>query len=404
MKLWKKDYDVNKEVEKFTVGNDFLLDKKLVYFDCIASMAHAKMLNKIGVLKEDELKKLIEGLNGIIELNKKGKFTIKQEDEDCHTAIENYLTEKYGNAGKKIHTGRSRNDQVLVALRLYEKSELNKIIDLIDNLIISINKKIKSYGAVKLPGYTHMQKAMPTSIKIWFGAYVDSLKDDKKILQSILGIIDQSPLGSAAGFGVPVFELDKKMTAELLNFKKVQENPIYCQNSRGKFEALVIDGLVQVMMDLNKIATDLIVFSMKEFGYFELPNEFCTGSTIMPQKKNPDVLEVLRAKYSMILGYDLQIKSLYSNLISGHNKDMQLTKEPLMKSIDLVKDSLKIISLIFDGIGINKKNCEKALTPEIYATEEAYKLAKKGKPFREAYKKIAKNLQDKEYIKNNRVS
>lgn len=395
MKLWKKDYDVDKEIEKFTVGNDYLLDKKLVYFDCIASIAHAKMLKKIGILNNNELKKLIKGLNGIIELNKKNKFQIKQSDEDCHTAIENYLTKKYGNAGKKIHTGRSRNDQVLVALRLYEKEEINKIINLIDNLIISINKKIKLSENIKLPGYTHMQKAMPTSIKIWFGAYVDSLKDDKKILQSILDIIDQSPLGSAAGFGVPVFDLDKKMTAKLMNFKKVHENTIYCQNSRGKFEAFIVDGLVQIMMDLNKIATDLIIFSMKEFGYFELPKEFCTGSTIMPQKKNPDVLEVLRAKYSMILGYDLQIKSLYSNLISGHNKDMQLTKEPLMKSIDLVKDSLKIASLIFNGIKVNKKNCEKALTPEIYATEEAYKLVKKGKPFREAYKKITKNLQNK---------
>jgi argininosuccinate lyase len=392
MKLWKKDYDVNKEIEKFTVGNDFLLDKKLVYYDCIASVAHAKMLKKIGILNEPELKKLISGLKEIINLDKKNKFEIKQSDEDCHTAIESYLTKKYGDVGKKIHTARSRNDQVLVALRLYEKDEIENIMDLIDKLIISINKKIKSYGNVKVAGYTHMQKAMPTTIKTLFGAYADALKDDKIILKNILEIIDKNPLGSAAGFGVPVFLIDKKMTAKLLSFKEIQENPIYCQNSRGKFEALIVDGLVQVMMDLNKIATDLIIFSMKEFGYFELPKEFCTGSSIMPQKKNPDVLELLRAKYSVILGYDTQLKNLYANLISGYNRDLQLTKEPLIKSIDLTKDCLKINSMIFDGIKVDKNNCEKSLSKELYATEEAYKLVKKGKSFRDAYKEVGKKV------------
>lgn len=390
-KLWKKDYNINKEIEKFTVGNDYLLDKKLVYYDCIASIAHAKMLKKIGVLNETELKKLIKGLNEIIELDKKGKFDIKLEDEDCHTSIENYLTKKYGEAGKKIHTARSRNDQVLVALRLYEKHEISNVLNLIDNLILSVNKKIKSSGNIKLPGYTHMQKAMPTTIKMWFSAYIEALKDDLEVIDEAYEVIDQSPLGSAAGFGIPVFKIDRKMTAKLLNFNQVQET-MYCQNSRGKFESLVVNALVQIMMDLNKIATDLITFSMKEFGYFEIPKKFCTGSSIMPQKKNPDALELIRAKYSIIIGYDTQLKNLYSNLISGYHRDAQLTKEPLMKSINLVKDCLKIICLVFDGVKVNKKNCEKALTKELFATEEAYKLVKKGMPFRDAYKKVGKKF------------
>lgn len=391
MKLWKKDYGLNKEIEKFTVGNDHLLDKKLVYFDCIASIAHAKMLGKIGVLNKSELKKLIKGLNEIIQLDKQGKFIINKGDEDCHTSIENYLTKKYGGAGKKIHTGRSRNDQVLVALRLYEKNEIKNILGHIDNLISSINKKIRCFGNVKLPGYTHMQKAMPTSIKLWFESYIAALKDDKNLIEHILEIIDKNPLGSAAGFGVPVFDIDRKMTTKLLGFKEVQDM-VYCQNSRGKFESLIVNSLVQVMMDLNKIATDLIIFSMTEFGYFSLPKEFCTGSSIMPQKKNPDVLELVRAKYSIILGYDAQLKNLYSNLISGYNRDLQLSKEPLMESIDLIKECLKITSLVFDKLKINKKNCEKALSKELYATEEAYKLVKKGMSFRDAYKEVGKKV------------
>ncbi len=390
-KLWEKGYDVDKEIEKFTVGEDYLLDQKLVYYDCVASIAHAKMLKKIGILDDAELKKLIEGLNGIIRLSKVNKFEIKQGDEDCHTAIENHLVNIYGDVGKKIHTGRSRNDQVLTAMRLYEKEEVKKISSLIDILIKTVEEKIKTYGKIKLAGYTHMQKAMPTTIEKWFNAYVEALKDDKKVIENVLSIIDKSPLGSAAGFGVPVLDIDKKMTAKELGFSSVMET-MYCQNSRGKYEAMIVDSIVQVMMDLNKIATDLIMFSMKEFGYFSLPEEFCTGSSIMPQKKNPDVLELLRAKYSVVLGYDTQIKSLCAGLISGYNRDMQLTKEPLIKSVDICKNSLKICALVIDGVKVNKEKCEKSLSSELYATEEAYKLVKKGMAFRDAYKEVGKKF------------
>ena len=392
MKLWKKDYDLNKEIEKFTVGNDYLLDKKLVKYDCIASIAHAKMLKKTGILNASELNKIIKGLNEIIKLDQKGKFKINQEDEDCHTAIEKYLTKKYGAAGKKIHTARSRNDQVLTALRLYEKEELKKIKALLSQYKGSLVAIIKKYGKIKIPGYTHMQKAMPTDIKTWLGSFVSSLEDDLKLLDAVYSIIDKSPLGSAASFGVPLIKIDKKMTASLMGFSKVMINPMYAQLSRGKFEATILHLLSQIMLDLNKLATDLMLFNMQEFGFISLPKEFCTGSSIMPQKKNPDVLELVRAKYHVVLGEEFKVKSMISNLISGYNRDLQLTKEPVIKSVDTVKSCINMIVLVVPKIKIDEKKCKEALTKQLYATEEAYKLVKKGIPFREAYKKVSRKF------------
>ena len=393
MKLWQKDYDLNTEIEKFTVGNDYLLDEKLAAFDCKASIAHAKMLKNIGILKDSELKKLTEGLNEIINLHSKGKFEIKQEDEDCHTAIENFLVKKYGDLGKKIHTARSRNDQVLTALRLYEKDELVKIKELLNRLKEKLEKIAGDYGTVPIPGYTHMQKAMPSSINQWLGCFVSSINDDIKLLNFIYELIDHSPLGSAAGFGVPVFNVDKKLTADLMGFSKVIENPMYAQMSRSKFEASIMHTLSQIMFSLNKLSTDLMMFSMKEFGYVNLPDEFCTGSSIMPQKKNPDVLELMRAKYHVVLGEEFKIKSLVSNLMLGYNRDIQLTKEPLMDSIETTKSCLKIMCLLLEKLKINEKKCKEAMSDELFATEEVYKLVKNGVPFREAYKKIGKKYQ-----------
>lgn len=391
-KLWEKGYSLNKEVEHFTVGNDFLLDYKLLGFDCKASIAHAKMLKKIGLLKDSELKKLVKGLNEIIILNKKGKFKINPLDEDCHTAIENYLIKKSGVVGKKINTARSRNDQVLTALRLYEKNKLTEIKKLLIDFKNSLKKNVTKNGVVELPGYTHMQKAMPTTIGTWLNCFADSCNDNLLLLDSVLKLIDQSPLGSAAGFGVPVFKLDKKMTAKEMGFSKVMSNPIHAQLSRGKFESVVINLLTQIMFDLNKLATDLILFNMQELGFVSLPKEFCTGSSIMPQKKNPDVLELVRAKYHVVLGEEFKVKSLMGNLMSGYNRDMQLTKEPLFNSVDITKDCLKIMSLVVSNMKVNKNNCEAALTKELFATENAYELVKKGVPFREAYNKVAKDL------------
>ncbi|MEA3514249.1 MAG: argininosuccinate lyase [Nanoarchaeota archaeon] len=392
MKLWKKNYELDKEIEKFTVGNDYLLDNKLVEYDCIASIAHAKMLKKIGILSGNELDKLIKGLNKIILLHKKGSFMIKPEDEDCHTAIENYLTQKYGNAGKKIHSLRSRNDQVLTALRLYEKNEISEIKKLLGNLKSALSNTADKGKQIHIPGYTHMQKAMPMTIKTWLGCFADSIDDNLKLLDCAYELIDKSPLGSAAGFGIPVFKIDQKMTSELMGFSGYIENPVYAQMSRGKFESIIMNILTQIMHDLNKLSTDLIMFSMSEFGFFSLPDKFCTGSSIMPQKKNPDVLELIRAKYHVVLGDEFKIKSITSNLISGYNRDIQMTKEPLFNSIDTTKNCLKMMCLVLHGLKINKDKCKQACTKEIYATEMAYKLVKKGIPFRDAYKKIAEQI------------
>ena len=393
MKIWDKGISLKKEIEKFTVGSDYLLDKKLVKYDCLASMSHAKMLKSINLLTEEELEKLIAGLKEIIKLDLKNQFEIKMEDEDCHTAIENYLIGKYGETGKKIHTARSRNDQVLTALRLFEKEELKQIKELIKDFTKTIESFIKSNGSVELPGYTHMQKAMPTDIKMSFGSYKDSMEDNTRLLDFVINLTDQNPLGSAAGFGVPIFKLDKKLTAQELNFSKVMDNPMYCQLSRGKFETQVMNAISSIMFDLNKLATDLMLFSMKEFNFIALPGEFCTGSSIMPQKNNPDVLELMRAKYHIVLGEEFKIKSLIGNLISGYNRDVQLTKEPLMNAIEIVKESLSIISLVLSGTKVNKDNCAKALTKELYATQEAYELVKEGMPFRQAYKEIGKKYK-----------
>lgn len=390
-KLWSKGYDVNKEVEKFTVGNDYLLDKKIVKYDCIASIAHAKMLLKIGIINENEAKNLIKGLNEIISLDSKGKFEITPNDEDCHTAIENYLTKKYGDAGKKIHTLRSRNDQVLTALRLYEKAELIELEHMILDFQKALETVCKQFGKTEIPGYTHMQKAMPTTIKTWLSCFDDSMEDNLELLEETIEIIDKSPLGTAAGFGVPVFNIDREFTSNEMKFEEVLCNPIYAQHSRGKFEGNIINTLSQIMYDLNKLSTDLILFSMAEFKYVELPKDFCTGSSIMPQKKNPDVLELVRAKYHVVLGEEFKIKSMIGNLISGYNRDLQLTKEPLFNSIDTTKASLSIMTKVIAGIKVNDKNCKKAMTKELYATKDAYTLVKNKKmPFRDAYKEIGK--------------
>ncbi|HLD87407.1 MAG TPA: argininosuccinate lyase [Candidatus Nanoarchaeia archaeon] len=389
MKLWKKGYDVDKAIERFTVGTDYALDQKLVPYDCKASLSHAKMLLKIGVLSKKELSSLQKGLEQILDLHAKGKFIITQEDEDCHTAIENHLIKSIGEAGKKIHTARSRNDQVLTALRLYEKHELKQILSLVANLRFAIASSMKKYGKITLPGYTHMQKAMPTTIENWFSAYDAALKDDESLLSHVLATIDKSPLGSGAGYGIPILKIDRAMTSKDMGFSGVMQIS-YAQNSRGKYEALIVDAISQITMDLNKIAADLMLFSMEGFSYFTLPKELCTGSSIMPQKKNPDVLELLRAKHAMVVGYSVQIKMISQGLISGYNRDLQLTKEPLFSAIDCVKDSLAISEHLFRKLIVNSEACKASLSKDLYATEEAYKLVKKGVAFRDAYREIGK--------------
>lgn len=389
-KLWQKDYKLNSLVEDFTVGNDYLLDQRLLKYDCLASMAHAKMLGKIGVLENKQVRKLVAELQHIIELSEKGNFRITKEQEDGHTAIEQHLTRKLGELGKQIHTARSRNDQVLTALRLYYKDELNTCKELTRALSDSIVSCQNKYGEIKFAGYTHTRKAMPSSMAMWTGAFIESMADNLKTLNLAGDLVDQSPLGTGAGYGIPL-EIDRSFSARELGFSRIQENPIYTQNSRGKFESTILHALSQIMFDLNKMATDLIFFTMPELGYLELPDEFCTGSSIMPQKKNPDVLELIRAKYHAVIACEFQIKNLVANLISGYNRDVQLTKEPTMQAFDITRSCLTVMKLIFGGVAVNAERCAQSLTREIYATQAVYELLKKGVPFRDAYKTIAKD-------------
>lgn len=392
MKLWQtKNSTLNKKIEHFLSKDDIQLDQKLIESDCIASIAHSKLLEQMKIITSEEQKKLESVLKEIISLNEKGKFILEIEDEDCHTAIENFLTKKLNETGKKIHTLRSRNDQVLVALRIYSKKEIKEIISLIENLIEEMKFFSEKNKGIKMPGYTHMQKAMPYSVSEWINSFKYSSEDNLKLLKFTLTLIDKNPLGSAAGFGLPV-DIDKKITTKLLSFSEIQKNDLYCQNSRGKFESVVLFSLLQVMLDLNKLATDLLLFSTSEFGFFELPEELCTGSSIMPNKKNPDVLELIRGNYSVMFSYLVQVLSNSQSLMSGYNRDVQLTKKSLISGFELAKENLQISKLVISKLKINKEKLETACTPEIYKTEKAIISSIKGIPFREAYKNIKEQL------------
>jgi argininosuccinate lyase len=394
MKLWQKQYDLNSAIEAFTVGNDYLLDQELVPFDCQASKAHARMLGKIGVLTKSEVTDLLRGLDQILELHRQSQFAIRREDEDCHTAIENYLTQNIGAAGQKIHTGRSRNDQVLTALRLYCKAKLAEITEAVRSTQEAVSAFAAQNGSVVVPGYTHTRKAMPSSVAMWAGALQDALTDDLDMLNCAMKLIDQNPLGSGAGYGVPL-ALDKQMTTDELNFARVQKNPVYAQLSRGKFEGFALSALSQIMYDLNRFAADLILFTMPDFGYFNLPEEFLTGSSIMPQKKNPDVLELLRAKYHEVFASEMQVRNTAVNLISGYHRDLQITKEAVMRGFNTTLVSVQIAALVFRNLSVNPAKCQAAMSDELFATAKVYELVEKGIPFREAYRIIAQQFGEK---------
>lgn len=392
-KLWQKTYQLNSQIEDFTVGDDYILDRQLVKYDCLASIAHAQMLGKIAIISEKNVKVLVNELQHIIELDKKGKFEVLKGDEDCHTAIENHLTKTCGHAGKMIHTFRSRNDQVLAALRLLYKDKLSEINALITKINKTLSQFQKRYIHVKIPGFTHTRKAMPSSIELWSNAIIDSMKDNQKMLDADYDLIDQSPLGTGAGYGIP-FELDRQYTANQMGFSRVQENPIYVQNSRGKFEASMLNTLSLILFDINKIASDLILFTLPELAFFELPDEFLTGSSMMPQKKNPDVLELLRTDYHIVVSYEFQVKNIIANLISGYHRDLQQTKGPTLKGFEITKKSLSVLNLVFENLSVNEDHCRRAMTDELFAYEKVSRLVRQGMPFRDAYLTVAKEFSD----------
>jgi argininosuccinate lyase len=391
-KLWQtKSTKLHPLAEKYTVGNDYLLDQKILTFDLDASAAHAQALKKLGILSQDELKKLLDGLEEIRALHAKGEFRITQEDEDCHTAIENYLVKKLGHLGKKIHTCRSRNDQVLVATRLYTRKKLKQISKELIGLEKVFLTMAKKYQFVPMPGYTHTRRAMPSSIGHWAAAYLEELINNHMILETAYKLNDQNPLGAAAGYGIN-FDIDRRLTTKILKFKKTQINSLYCVNSRGSTESYILSVLTQIMMTIGRLANEMIWFTTPEFNFFHLPGEFTTGSSIMPQKRNPDVFEIARSNVGVIVALQTQVKDISKNLVSGYNRDTQLTKEPLIKGLGIARRSLEIMALAMSKIKPNKEVLMRSLTPELFAAFEANKLVKNGMTFRDAYQQIKENL------------
>jgi len=392
MRLWDTTNALHDTILKFTVGDDYLLDMQLIRYDCQASIAHARTLAKIGILSNEELKAIETALQEIIQKVEAGTFTIRPEQEDMHTAIEEYLTQKLGDTGKKIHTGRSRNDQVLAALRLFYKDHLQHIQELVATLQDAITRFAEQHRDVPLPGYTHTRKAMPYSVGQWAQAFADAMKDNQRLLATVLEWIDQSPLGSGAGFGVPL-PLDREFTARELGFSRVQWNPLYVQNSRGKFESLILHAFAQIALDLNRLASDLIFFTQPELGFFELPRNFVTGSSIMPHKQNPDVLELMRGYAHRLVAAQLEVQMLVSNLISGYHRDYQLTKKPVLEGFAMVEQLLEVSRLLFQHLQVNPTACQQAMTDDLFATHKVYELVQQGMPFRDAYRQVVEAVR-----------
>jgi argininosuccinate lyase len=388
-KLWQKDYSLNELIEYFTVGEDHILDRNLITADCAGSIAHGTMLAKAGFLTEEEFGSICSELKALIE--KADEFTISKSMEDVHTAVENHLTEKLGDAGKKIHLGRSRNDQIIVDVRLFAKGFLLAFKKSVLNLIQALLDFSEKHQDVPLVGRTHMQPAMPSSVGLWAAAYGEELLDCMELIETSFQLNDQSPLGSAASYGVPL-PLDRELVAELLGFGKVQNNVLYANNSRGKFESIILQAVHQVALSLTKLAQDVILFSLPEFGYFTLPDALCSGSSIMPQKKNPCGLELVRAKAAVIGGYTDMVINIIKGLPSGYNRDFQETKGPFMKGCDTGIACVEVCTLTIQELIVNTETCVNAFTPEVFATDRAIELVSKGTPFRDAYKEVGLNL------------
>lgn len=388
--LWHTNADLDKLIETFTVWDDYLIDTIFLPYDIRASLAHAHMLQSINIVNKEELRLLESWLQEILDLQKAGNFHIDPSQEDCHTAIEVFLTEKYGDVGKKIHTGRSRNDQSLTMIRLFLKDQIVVSQKYIEELIESLSKK--SSSTMPMPGYTHMQKAMPTTVGIWFASYRDALLDQMKFFPPLASIIDQSPLGSAAWFGIENFPNDRELSAELMGFAKVQENPLYCGISRWLFEHNSLWVLWNFLLILWRLNNDLLLFTTGEFSYFSLPEDMTTGSSIMPQKRNYDVLELIRAKISLFFGYHDQMRNLYTHLISGYQRDLQMTKSILLSGCTIWNDMVQIMTHIVTELQIHESKLQASMTPDIFATEEVYKIVAKWKSFRDAYREVKEKL------------
>ena len=396
MKLWQKKASTNEKIDHFTVGNDRTYDLVLASYDCLASKAHAKMLGKIGILTSKEVEDLSKVLDSIQKSAEEKDFIIEEEFEDIHSKIEYLLTEKLGDLGKKIHTARSRNDQVLVALQLYIKTELalvkNEIIILFD-LLLSLAEKYKNEF---LPGYTHMQVAMPSSFGLWFSAYAESLIDDVSFLNTAQKLADQNPLGSAAGFGSS-FPIDREMTTKDLGFETLKYNVVAAQMGRGKIEKATATSIAMLSGTLAKLSMDVCLYMGQDFNFIQFPEELTTGSSIMPHKKNPDVFELIRGKCNLLQGLPQKLALLTSNLPSGYHREMQLAKGPIIEAFQEIKACLEMMRYTLSKIQVRKNITNDTKYNYLFSVDTLNEWVKKGMPFREAYQKMSEDILSKNY-------
>lgn len=391
-KLWEKSTQVNAKIESFTVGRDREMDVFLAKYDVLGSMAHIRMLESVGLMKADELASLLKELKNIYKLADSDKFVIEDDVEDVHSQVEMLLTRKLGDVGKKIHSGRSRNDQVLVDLKLFARAEIEKTVSALNELFDVLISQSNKYKDVLLPGYTHLQVAMPSSFGLWFGAYAESLADDLQLLLSAWKITNRNPLGSAAGYGSS-FPLDRQMTTDLLGFDSMNYNVVYAQMGRGKMERTVANALASVAATVAKLAFDACMFTSQNFGFIKLPDEFTTGSSIMPHKKNPDVFELTRAKCNKIQALPQQIMMITNNLPSGYFRDLQIIKEVFIPAFAELTDCLEMTAMMMAQVVVNTEILNDPRYDFLFSVEEVNRLTLSGVPFRDAYKQVGLEIE-----------
>ena len=401
-KLWEKNIDVNPEIERFTVGRDRQLDLMLARYDVLGTLAHCKMLESIGLLTKEERELVRQVLCGIYSTIATGTFIIEQGVEDVHSQVELILTRKLGDIGKKIHSGRSRNDQVLLDLKLFTRHELQNICNSVKELFDALIEQSEKHKDVLMPGYTHLQVAMPSSFGLWFGAYAESLADDMLFLQAAYRMCNRNPLGSAAGYGSS-FPLNRTMTTELLGFDSMNYNVVYAQMGRGKCERNVAFALATVAGTLSKMAFDACMFNSQNFGFVKLPAECTTGSSIMPHKKNPDVFEIMRAKCNRLQTLPMDIAMIMNNLPSGYFRDLQIIKELFLPAFADIKDCLAMATYIIERIEVNKEILNDSRYDAMFSVEEVNRLAAEGMPFRDAYKKVGLDIEAGNFTPNKDV-
>ncbi len=401
-KLWEKSVQVNEEIDRFTVGHDREMDLYLAKHDVLGSMAHITMLESIGLLTSDELAILLEELKNIYTTIEKGDFVIEDGIEDVHSQVELMLTRKLGDVGKKIHSGRSRNDQVLVDLKLFTREQIKQVAEATEDLFHVLISQSNKYKDVLMPGYTHLQIAMPSSFGLWFGAYAESLADDMLFLQSAYKICNRNPLGSAAGYGSS-FPLDREMTTRLLGFDSMNYNVVYAQMGRGKMERNVAFALASIAGTVSKMAFDACMFSSQNFGFVKLPDECTTGSSIMPHKKNPDVFELTRAKCNKLQALPPQIMMIMNNLPSGYFRDLQIIKEVFLPAFSELKDCLHMAAYIMNRLKVNEHILDDDKYLYIFSVEEVNRLASAGMPFRDAYKKVGLDIEAGKFTSDKQV-